>query len=71
MITMFCVSTGGQAPVYITGVIATYTPVNPFISEILSVWFILSLLLTMIDLFLFNHGVRKYVTGFCFRRWRN
>ena len=67
MIIMFCVSVTGQAPISITRIIATYTVVNPLIGTILSVWLILSLLFNVIDLFLYNHEVRKYLTGFCFR----
>ena len=71
MIIMLSVSVTGQAPLSIIGIIATYTAVNPLIGTILSVWLILSLLFNMIDLFLYNHEVRKYVAGFCCRCMRN
>ena len=67
MIIMFCVSVVGQVPNSLTGIIATYTEVNPLIGTILSVWLILSLLFNMIDLFLYNHEVRRYLAGFFFR----
>ena len=71
MIIMFCVSVGGQIPTAITGIIATYTSVNLFISASLLVWTTLAALLTMIDLFLYNLKVRRYVAGFCCRCLRN
>ena len=67
MIVMFCVSVGGQAPAAIISIVMTYTSVNPFLSEIAVIWYVVALLVNMIDLFLYNHEVRRYLAGFCFR----
>ena len=67
MIIMFCVSVGGQTPFIITNVVHTYTPVSPVLLQVTAVWYQLGLLFTTIDLFLYNHEVRKYVAGYFFR----
>ena len=67
MIIMFCVSVGGLAPLSVSGIIRSYTQVSDIVSDGLVVWYLLSLLFNMIDLFLYNHEVRRYVAGYFFR----
>ena len=67
MIIMFSVSVGGQTPLSIISIVTTYTSVSPLVNEIAVLWYELALLVNMIDLFLYNHEVRKYLAGFCFR----
>ena len=67
MIIMLCVSVGGLIPVHLNSIVSMYTPVSQTVVHILSIWYILSLLFNMIDLFLYNHEVRRHLAGLCFR----
>ena len=67
MIIMFCVSIGGLAPLSVISIIMIYTLGSRVILDGLVVWYLLSLLFNMIDLFLYNHEVRRYLAGYFFR----
>lgn len=65
MIIMFCVFVGGWSPTFIIPIIDYYTPVDPIIDSSLSMLCELSLLFNTIDLFLYNHEIRKYLKDLC------
>lgn len=70
MVLMFCVFVGGWAPTFSMPIITYYTPINNIIFSSISIWCQLALLINIIDLFLYNHEVRKYLKEFCFRHVR-
>ena len=55
-------------PSMIADIVSYNTPVNPILYECATINFQLALLVDIIDLFLYNHGVRKYLTGLCLPR---
>jgi len=70
MVLMFCIFVGGWTPVYIIPVIEYYTPVNSIASSSSTIWCELSVLFDIIDLFLYNHELRKYLKDICLRCFR-
>ena len=68
MVILFCVFTVGWGPSMIADIVSYNTPVNPILYECATINFQLALLGDIIDLFLYNHEVRKYLTGLCLPR---
>ena len=63
MVIMFAVFVLGWAP-WMTGyVVGYYVRVATLVTFLMNIWFQLALMFEMIDLFLYNHEVRKYLTG--------
>ena len=62
MLSLFII---GWAPWVILEIVGRYTSVNRFLSLASYFSFQLVLLLDVIDLFLYNHEVRKCLTDFC------
>ena len=67
MIFMFCIFVGGWTPIFLLPIIDYYTPVSGIINGCLVIWCELALLINVIDLFLYNHEVRRYINGFCLK----
>ncbi|UJR21693.1 hypothetical protein I4U23_024770 [Adineta vaga] len=60
MVIMFCIFVGGWAPVFIIPIIEHYTPVDQVINSISTILCELASLIDIVDLFLYNHQLRKY-----------
>ncbi|CAF3565860.1 unnamed protein product [Rotaria socialis] len=60
MIFMFYISVGGWTPIYIIPIINYYSVVNTMISLSLTILCKLTSFIIIIDLFLYNHDLRKY-----------
>ena len=67
MVIMLTVFVLGWIPVMVAYVAGYYVVVAPVITFLMNVWFQLALMLEIIDLFLYNHKLRKYLTGLCRR----
>ena len=67
MVLMFCIFVGGWAPTFIAPIIGYYTSIHEVVYLSLTIWCELALLFDMIDLFLYNHEVRKYLQDLCIR----
>ncbi|CAF1432701.1 unnamed protein product [Adineta steineri] len=65
MILMFCVFVGGWAPVFIIPIISHYIPIRPIVSSSITVICEVALLIDIIDLFLYNHELTKYLKYLC------
>ena len=65
IIVMFIVFVGGWAPAYILVIVEHYINVSPIIEWILSFCCDLALLLNIIDLFLYNHELRRFIKEIC------
>ncbi|CAF3703004.1 unnamed protein product [Adineta steineri] len=61
MILMFCVFIGGWAPVFILSIISHYILIRPIVSSSISVICEVALFIDIIDLFLYNHELTKYL----------
>ena len=61
MIIMFAVSVTGWAPTSISRILEKYISVSQLITESLIGWYGLALLFNVVDLFLYNHEVRRYL----------
>ena len=59
---MFGVLLSGWVPVLLLRIVSYYKPVSFSVECGFGLWVQVALLLDMIDLFLYNHGVRKYLT---------
>ena len=70
MIIMFCITLGGWAPIPVYQVITHYRGFNRSILQTLLVWYELALLVSVADLFLYNHELRRYMSDLCQRCWR-
>ena len=64
-IVMFGVLLSGWVPVLLLRIVSYYKPVSFSVECGFGLWVQVALLLDMIDLFLYNHGVRKYLTSLC------
>jgi hypothetical protein len=67
MIVMFCIFVGGWAPLYTVLAIQNQFLVNPILLACLTIWCQLALLCDIIDLYLYNHELRKYLTTIVLR----
>jgi len=67
MVLMFCIFVAGWAPTFIIPILRYYTSIDTIIISSSVVWCELALLIDMIDLFLYNHEVRKYLKDICLR----
>jgi hypothetical protein len=67
MVIMFCIFIGGWSPTFLVPIIASYMSVNMIVVSSFTILCELGLLLDMIDLFLYNHEVRKYLKSTCLR----
>ena len=65
MVIMFCIFIFGWAPWLILYIVEYYTTISVLLDTISFVSNQLALLLDVIDLFLYNHEVRKYLIGLC------
>jgi hypothetical protein len=65
MVIMFAVFIIGWTPWVTLYIVLYYIVVTPLIAYAVYIWFQLALMLEMIDLFLYNHQVRKYLTKLC------
>ena len=63
MVIMFTVFVLGWAPWVVVYVVSYYLEVAALPTYVTFVWFQLALLLQVADLFLYNHKIRKYLTG--------
>jgi hypothetical protein len=70
MVLMFCVFVGGWAPTFILPIVNYYTPVNPIVSSCCTIWCEIAVLFDVMDLFWFNHELRKYFKEVCQRCFR-
>ena len=70
MIILFCLFMCGWGPTVIVDVVIYKTGGGELAFDCATINFQLALLLDIVDLFLYNHAVRKYVTGFCFQFFR-
>ena len=64
---MFGVLLGGFLPSLILRIVRYYALINFRFARAFAIWAQVALLLDMIDLFLYNHGVRKYLIALCRR----
>ena len=55
----------GWIPTIAIYIVEYYMPVDTLVNSIFDTSFQLALLVVIIDLFLYNHKVRKYLTGLC------
>ena len=69
MIIMFCITLSGRAPVPVYQVIGHSRGFNMSILQTLLVWYELALLANIVDLFLYNHELRKYLVDLWFTYW--
>ena len=69
MILMFCITLGGRAPIPVYQLISCYRDLSQSILETLLVWYELALLANIVDLFLYNHELRKYLVDLWFTYW--
>jgi hypothetical protein len=67
MVLMFCIFVAGWTPTFIIPILRYYTSIDIIINSSVIVWCELALLIDMIDLFLYNHEVRKYLKDICLR----
>ncbi|CAF3228457.1 unnamed protein product [Rotaria socialis] len=67
MVLMFCIFLGGWTPLFIIPIVHHFTPVSNILYALSALWCELALLINMIDLFLYNHKVRKYLISICLR----
>ncbi|CAF0937562.1 unnamed protein product [Rotaria sordida] len=65
MILMFCIFVAGWAPIYILPIINHFTYINLLAYGISTIWCELALLINILDLFLYNHKLRKYLKSIC------
>ena len=65
MLVMFGVLLSGWVPIAILRIVRYYTSMDYRVPRLVAIWGQIALLVDMIDLFLYNHGVRKYLTGLC------
>ena len=63
-VVMFGIFIIGWAPRIINNMIEYFGPVNTLTDRILEVLFQLAVLVDIMDLFLYNHKVRRYLIGF-------
>ena len=63
MAIMFGIFVAGWTPSFLIPIVEKYTPVHSIVSSSLNLWSELAVLINMIDLFLYNHEVRRYLTG--------
>ncbi|CAF2851509.1 unnamed protein product [Rotaria sp. Silwood2] len=65
IILMFCVFVTGWAPTSILPIVNHFTYVNILLYGVSTIWCELALLINIIDLYLYNHKVRKYLKSIC------
>jgi hypothetical protein len=70
MVLMFCIFVGGWTPIFILPIIHHYMPISTIVHGCLTIWCELALLSDVIDLFLYNHELRKYLKSVYRRRFR-
>ena len=63
MVIMFAVFVLGWAPWVALNIALFYVVGTPIIAYVIYIWCQLALMFEMIDLFLYNHEVRKYLIG--------
>lgn len=61
MVFMFCIFVGGWAPVFLLPIINDYVFVNAIVDSSFTIFCEVAAFIDMIDLFLYNHEVRKYL----------
>ncbi|UJR21717.1 hypothetical protein I4U23_024794 [Adineta vaga] len=61
MIIMFSIFIGGWTPLYVLLAFQPQFSINPVLLSCLTIWCQLALLCDIIDLFLYNHQLRKYL----------
>ena len=71
MVIMFSIFICGWAPWLIVYIVEYFTSISDLLDAISFVSNQLALLLDVIDLFLYNHAVRKYLIGLCLPCCRN
>jgi hypothetical protein len=67
MVVMFSVLLSGFLPMLILRIVSYYNKVSFRVECGFGLWAQVALLIDMIDLYLYNHGVRKYLIGLCRR----
>ena len=67
---VFAIFAIGWAPGIIIYIVEYYRQVNELVVRIFDVIFKLALLIDVMDLFVYNHKVRKYLTGLCLLAFR-
>ena len=65
MVVIFGVLMCGWVPISLLRIVSYYRPVSFRVEYAFGVWAQAALVVCMIDLFLYNHGVRKYLIGLC------
>ena len=68
MIIMFCIFIGGWSPLYIYMIIVDVIDPTLVVASLLILLTEMSLLVDIIDLFLYNHELRKYLRNKIFKR---
>ena len=71
MVIIFSVFFVGSVPLSIATILASYISIGPLTHPCLWIWYRLSLLFTIGDLFLYNHELRRYLIGLCPRCRKN
>ena len=69
MIVMFAIFSAGSAPLSITGIVKYHRPISPLIDSWKWIWYDGCLLISMLDLFLYNHEVSGYLIELSRRCW--
>ncbi len=67
IILMFCIFIGGWGPAYIIGVVVPNFTFNSLIASISILVAELSLFIDIINLFVYNHELRRYLSNKVFR----
>ena len=65
MVVIFGVLMCGWVPTSIVRIVRYYASIDIRVARPISMWGQVALVVCMIDLFLYNHGVRKYLIGLC------
>ena len=68
MVIMFAVFVLGWAPWVALNIALFYVVGTPIIAHVIYIWCQLAFMFEMIDLFLYNHEVRKYLISLCRQR---
>ena len=68
MIIMFCIFVGGWSPIYIYAITVYDFDFTSMVVSLLILLAEMSLLFDIINLFLYNHGLRKYFQNKFFKR---
>jgi hypothetical protein len=69
IVLMFCISVQRWTLQFIIPIIEYEVPFNTIVVSSFTIWCESALLFDMIDLFLYNHKLRKYLKDICLRYW--